>query len=111
MLFRSKGLQRSTPNNSKPLSPLSQSAVTIPLKNATDAGRVIHSLFSQIGPNVVHNYPINRPYICYRVDVNDQGFFTHPKEIIAEHGDSDEDRLDRTCDNMVHEQVSCGRLF
>lgn len=54
----------------------------------------------------VHNYPINKPCTCYRVDVNDQGFFTHTKEMIAEHGDED-----RTWDNMIHEQVSCGCLY
>jgi len=33
------------------------------------------------------------------VDVNDQGFFTHPDEIIAEHGDEE-----RTWYDMIHEQ-------
>ena len=33
--------------------------------------------------------------------MNDQGLFTHTKEMIAEHGDED-----RTWDNMIHEQVS-----
>ena len=56
--------------------------------------------------DAVHNYAITKPCICYRVDVNDQGFFTHPREIIAEHGDED-----RTWNDMVHEQVSCGCLF
>ena len=54
----------------------------------------------------VHNYPINKPCVCYRVDVNDQGLFTHTKEMIAEHGDED-----RTWDNMIHEQVSCVVVF
>ena len=51
--------------------------------------------------NAVHNYPTNKPCICYRVDVNDQGFFTHTEEVTAGHGDED-----RTWDNMIHEQVS-----
>ena len=41
----------STPSNSKPNPPLSQSTVTIALKNVTVAGRDIHNPVSQIGPN------------------------------------------------------------
>ena len=38
--------------------------------------------------------------------MNDQGFFTNTKEVIAEHGDED-----KTWDIMIREQVSCSRLF
>jgi hypothetical protein len=54
----------------------------------------------------VHNYSRNKPCICYRVDVNDKGLFTHTKEMIAEHGDEDE-----TWNKMIQEQVSCSCLF
>ena len=50
--------------------------------------------------DVVHDSRV-KPCTCYRVDVNDRGFFTHPKEMIAVHGDEDE-----AWDKLVHEQVS-----
>ena len=56
--------------------------------------------------DAVHNYPINKPCICYRVDVNDQGFFTDAKEMIAKHGDED-----RTWVDMIYEQVGCSPFF
>ena len=56
--------------------------------------------------DAVHNYPKIKPCICYRVDVNDQGFFTNPEEIIAEHGDED-----TIWHNMIHEEVSCSHRF
>ena len=56
--------------------------------------------------DAVNNYPKNKTCICYRVDVNDEGFFTHTKEISAEHGDED-----TTWDDMIHEKVSCSHLF
>ena len=38
--------------------------------------------------------------------MNDEGFFTNTEEILAEHGDED-----TTWYNMIHEKVSCSRLF
>ena len=56
--------------------------------------------------DAVHNYPKHKPCICYRVDVNNEGLFTHPEEIRAEYGDED-----KTWDDLIHERVSCSRLF
>ena len=52
--------------------------------------------------NLIHNYSKIKPCVCYRVDVNDHGLFTHAKEITTEYGDED-----IIWDNMIHEQVSC----
>ncbi|KAF8809594.1 hypothetical protein BYT27DRAFT_7162598 [Phlegmacium glaucopus] len=49
--------------------------------------------------DAVHNYPKNKPCTCYRVDVDESGFFTNVKEITAEYGDED-----MTWDQMIHEQ-------
>jgi hypothetical protein len=49
----------------------------------------------------VHNSPGNKHCICYRLDVNDQGIFTHVKEMTTNHGEEE-----RIWDNMIHEQVS-----
>ena len=51
--------------------------------------------------DIIRNYSKSKPCICYRVDVNDHGFFTHPKEMVAVYGDED-----RAWDNMIHEEVS-----
>ena len=51
--------------------------------------------------DVVHNYSKTKHCTLYRVDVNDCGFFTHPKEMVAAHGDEDE-----LWDTLIHEQVS-----
>ena len=56
--------------------------------------------------NAVHSYPMDKPCICYRVDVNDRGFFSHPEEITAEHGDED-----KIWDIIIHEGVSPSRLL
>jgi hypothetical protein len=55
--------------------------------------------------DIVHHYSKSIPCICYRVDVNDHGFFTNPKETTAVYGDED-----IAWDILVHEQVSCGHL-
>jgi hypothetical protein len=55
--------------------------------------------------DAIHNYPQNKPCVCYRVDVNDHGYFTNVEEMKAVHGDED-----MTWDQMIHEQVGCGRL-
>ena len=52
--------------------------------------------------NIVHNYSKIQPCVCYRVDVNDHGLFTHPREIKAVYGDED-----RIWDSLINEQVSC----
>lgn len=49
--------------------------------------------------DAVHNYSRSKPCVCYRVDVNDHGFFTHPKEMTSVHGDED-----MAWENMIHEQ-------
>ncbi|KAF8809596.1 hypothetical protein BYT27DRAFT_7135830 [Phlegmacium glaucopus] len=49
--------------------------------------------------DAVHNYPKTKPCTCYRVDVDESGFFTNVKEITAEYGDED-----MTWDQMIHEQ-------
>ena len=54
----------------------------------------------------VNNSPENKHCICYRVDLNDQGFFTSPKEMTIEYGEEE-----RIWDNMIHEQVSLSRIF
>ena len=51
--------------------------------------------------DVVHNYSRSKPCICYLVDVNDCGYFTHPNEIVAVHGEED-----AAWEDMIHEQVS-----
>ena len=59
--------------------------------------------------NIVHNYSKNKPCVCYRVDVDDRGIFTHTKEMTVAHGDeSDEDMV---WDKLIHEQVSCGHII
>ena len=52
--------------------------------------------------DVVHNYSKIRPCVCYRVDVNDHGYFTNTKEIEAVYGAED-----IIWDSLIHEQVSC----
>ena len=54
----------------------------------------------------VNNSPENKHCICYRVDLNDQGFFTSPKEMTIEYGEEE-----RNWDNLIHEQVSLSRIF
>ena len=51
--------------------------------------------------DVVHNYSKTKPCIMYRVDVNDNGFFTHPKAVIAKDGDEDV-----FWDILIHDHVS-----
>ena len=55
---------------------------------------------------VIHCYSKSKPCICYQVDVNDRGFFTHTKEITAMYGEED-----TLWDNLVHEQVSCSHII
>ena len=50
---------------------------------------------------LIHNYSKSNPCICYRVDVNDRGFFTNTKEITATYGEED-----KLWDDLIHEQVS-----
>ena len=52
--------------------------------------------------NIIHNDSNTKPCVCYRVDVNDRGLFTHTREITAVVGEED-----RIWDNLIHEQVSC----
>ena len=56
--------------------------------------------------DAIHNYAKNRPCTCYRVDVNDSGFFTNVKEMVAEFGDED-----TLWDQIIHEQVSCSHFY
>ena len=56
--------------------------------------------------NAIHNYPKAKPCICYRVDVNDHGYFTHTKEITVAHGDED-----IVWDTLIHQQVSVKAFF
>jgi hypothetical protein len=56
--------------------------------------------------DVVHNNLTGKPCTCYRVDVNDEGFFTHPKEVIAVHGGED-----IAWDTMIHEEVSYSYMW
>ena len=53
--------------------------------------------------DILHDYSRIKSCTCYRVDVNDCGLFTYPKEMIAVHHDGDEDKA---WDDLVHEQVS-----
>ena len=54
--------------------------------------------------NVIHNYSKLKPCICYRVDVNDHGLFTHTKEITTVYGEED-----TLWNDLIHEheKVSC----
>ena len=49
----------------------------------------------------VHNSPEHKPCICYRLDVDKNGFFTNFKEMIAKYGDEN-----MVWDQMIREQVS-----
>ena len=56
--------------------------------------------------DAVHKSPRNKHCICYRVDVNMQGLFTHPREMTLEYGNEDS-----IWHGMIHEQVSSSHLF
>ena len=56
--------------------------------------------------NIIDKYSKIKPCVCYRVDVNDHGFFTNTKEITAAYGDEDV-----LWDNLIHEQVSCRHVI
>ena len=50
--------------------------------------------------DAIHSYSKTKPCICYRLDVDDHGVFTRPKEVVVAHGDED-----RMWDYLVREQV------
>ena len=56
---------------------------------------------------LIHNYSkSSKPCTCYRVDVNDRGFFTNAKEITAMYGDED-----NLWQRLIHEEVSCSLII
>ena len=56
--------------------------------------------------DAISNSPGNKHCICYRVDVNMQGFFTYAREMTHEYGNEDS-----IWDGLIHEQVSLSHLF
>ena len=56
---------------------------------------------------VIHNYSISsKPCTCYRVDMNDRGFFTNTNQITSAYGDED-----NFWQRLIHEEVSCSLMI
>lgn len=50
--------------------------------------------------HAIRDYPRDKDCVCYRVDVDSDGFFTNPGPIIAKHGEEN-----KVWDELIHEEV------